>query len=82
MGMSGYLLLDITCREIVCHIVGKLDKANGYFEQPEKLKNKLEAKIDYQAAEAYVLYHAVQDIQTKYLDPQADHQREERSAQP
>ena len=59
MGFNGYLLLDISRRELICHIVGKIDTANGYFDQPIKVKNPSEAKIDYQAAEAYVMYEAV-----------------------
>jgi hypothetical protein len=47
MSFSGYLLLDITCKELVCHIIGQLDKSNGYFEHPEKVKNSKEAQIDY-----------------------------------
>lgn len=59
MGFSGYLLLDISCRELVCHIIGQLDKSNGYFEHPEKVKNSKEAQIDYQAIEMYVYTQAV-----------------------
>jgi len=62
MSYSGYLLLDITCRELVCHIVGRIDKANGYFNQPEKVKNPKEAAIDYGVAESYAMYEAVSDI--------------------
>ena len=59
MSQEGYLLLDITSRELVCHIVGRIDKANGYFEQPEKVKNLKESAIDYQAIEWYVQTEAV-----------------------
>lgn len=68
MCMDGYLLLDITSRELICHIVGKIDKANGYFDQPEKVKNPKEAAIDYQAVEWYVSSEAVQDLYDKYID--------------
>jgi len=68
MGFSGYLLLDITSRELMCHIIGQIDKQNGYFEQPEKSKNKREAAIDYQAIEMYVQTEAVQEIYDKYID--------------
>ena len=54
MAMDGYLMLDITSRELICYIIGKVDKANGYFDQPEKVKNPKEAAIDYQAVEWYV----------------------------
>ena len=43
MSHEGYLLLDITSRELICYIIGKIDRANGYFEQPEKVKNPKEA---------------------------------------
>ena len=59
MSNEGYLLLDLSSRELICHIVGRIDKANGYFEQPEKVKNPKEAAIDYQAVEMYVDTEAV-----------------------
>lgn len=59
MSHEGYLLLDLTSRELICHIVGKIDKANGYFEQPEKVKNQKEMAIDYQAVDWYVQTEAV-----------------------
>jgi len=31
MSYEGYLLMDLTCRELICHILGRIDKANGYF---------------------------------------------------
>lgn len=59
MGFHGYLMCDLTSRELLCHIIGKIDRANGYFEQPEKVKNQREAAIDYQAIEMYVQTEAV-----------------------
>jgi len=59
MSHEGYLLLDITSREFICYIIGNIDKANGYFEQPEKVKNPKEAAIDYNAIEMYVQTEAV-----------------------
>ena len=59
MSYEGYLLLDLTKRELLCHILGRIDKANGYFEQPEKVKNPKETAIDYQACEWYVQTEAV-----------------------
>ena len=68
MGFSGYLLCDLTSRELMCHIIGQIDKANGYFEQPEKVKNARESAIDYQAIEMYVSTEAVQELYDKYID--------------
>ena len=68
MGFHGYLLCDLESRELLCHIVGQLDKANQYFGQPEKTQNKKEAAIDYQAVEMYVQTEAVQDIYDKYIE--------------
>lgn len=68
MSHEGYLLLDLTKRELLCHILGRIDKANGYFDQPEKVKNPKETAIDYQACEWYVQTEAVQDIYGTYLD--------------
>ena len=32
MGFTGFLLMDLSCRELLCHAIGQFDKANGYFE--------------------------------------------------
>lgn len=72
MSYEGYLLLDLTQRELICHILGRIDKANGYFEQPEKVKNPREAAVDYQAAEWYVQTEAVSDLYAKYIDCDED----------
>jgi len=68
MSHEGYLLLDLTSRELICHILGRIDKANGYFLQPEKVKNEREAAIDYHAIEWYYNTEAVQDIYDKYIE--------------
>lgn len=31
MNFNGYLLCDISCKELLVHIIGQLDKSNGYF---------------------------------------------------
>ena len=68
MSHEGYLLLDITSRELICYLIGKIDRANGYFDQPEKVKNAKEAAIDYNAIEMYVQTEAVQDLYDKYIE--------------
>jgi hypothetical protein len=68
MAHEGYLLCDLNKRELICHILGRIDKANGYFLQPEKVKSPKETAIDYDACEWYVQTEAVQDIYGTYLD--------------
>ena len=72
MGWHGYLLCDLESRELVCHIIGKIDKANQYFAQPERLQNKREQSIDYEAIEDFVLHDAVDQIYDKYIHPQEE----------
>ena len=68
-GMSGFLLLDIHTKEMLAHLIGQVDKSNGYFNQPEKVKNEREAAIDYNAIELFVSTEAVQMLYDKYVDP-------------
>lgn len=53
-GMSGYMLLDLTSRELLCYIIMQIDKSNGYFDQPEKVKNEKEMAIDYETVDRFV----------------------------
>ena len=68
VGMSGYLLLDLTSREMLCYIIMQIDKSNGYFEQPEKVKNEKEMAIDYETVDRFVQTEAVMQIYEKYVE--------------
>jgi hypothetical protein len=47
MSNEGYLLLDLNSRELICYILMKIDKSNGFFDHPMRVKNEKESKIDY-----------------------------------
>jgi hypothetical protein len=47
MSNEGYLLLDLNSRELICYILMKIDKSNGFFDHPIRVKNEKESKIDY-----------------------------------
>lgn len=52
-GLVGYALLDIHDKFSMCNILMKIDKANGYFLEPEKINNPKEKEIDYEFIENY-----------------------------
>lgn len=47
-GLVGYSLLDISDKISMCNILMRVDKGNGYFWDPEKMKNPKEKAIDYE----------------------------------
>lgn len=49
--MIGFTLLDINDKFNMCNIIMMIDKSNGYFYHPEKVKNKKEQEIDYEQIE-------------------------------
>ena len=51
--LVGFSFLDIHNKFSMCNILMQVDKANGYFFNPEKLNNPKEREIDYDFIENY-----------------------------
>ena len=47
-GLVGYSLLDISDKISMWNVLMRVDKGNGYFWDPEKMKNPKEKEIDYE----------------------------------
>lgn len=67
MNMVGFSLLDISDKFSMAYLLGQIDKANGYFYTPERMKNKKEQEIDYDNLNEYFASEGVMDIEEKYL---------------
>jgi len=66
--LVGYTLLDIHNKFSMCNVLMLVDKSNGYFHDPEKVKNPKEREIDYEAIEDYFRTEGIMDIEEKYLE--------------
>ena len=51
--LVGYTMIDINNKLSMCNIVMQIDKANGYFYDPDKVNNPKEMEIDYESVEKY-----------------------------
>ncbi len=47
-------MLDIHNKLSMCNILMLLDKANGYFHDPQKTSNPKEMEIDYESVQNYI----------------------------
>ena len=47
----AFNIVDIRDRMSLTHIQMRIDTANGYFMQPQRLQNEKETKLDYEAVE-------------------------------
>ena len=63
-----YLLLDITNRLSMCHVLLQLDTTNGFFHDPQKVSNPKEMDIDYEAVKDYYEHDFIMEVEDKYLD--------------
>ena len=62
----------------MCNLLGKIDEANGYFYDPQKVTNPKEMEIDYESIKDYFehvsilmsnwVQEAIIDIEEKYLE--------------
>lgn len=60
----------------MCNLLMQIDRTNGYFYDPEKLRNEKETQIDYEAVERYIDTEALLDIEEKYLEHDDDDDHE------
>lgn len=63
-----YTMIDITNKMLMAHILMKLDEANGYFLDPQKVSNPKEMEIDYESLKDYYEHEAIMDLEEKYLE--------------
>ena len=61
-------MIDITNKMLMAHILMKLDQANGYFLDPQKVQNAKEMEIDYESLKDYYEHEAIMDLEEKYLE--------------
>lgn len=67
-----YTMIDITNKMLMAHILMKLDQANGYFLDPQKVNNPKEMEIDYESLKDYYEHEAIMDLEDKYLEASDD----------
>lgn len=67
-----YTMVDITNKMLMAHILMKLDQANGYFLDPQKVSNPKEMEIDYESLKDYYEHEAIMDLEEKYLEGSDD----------
>ena len=67
-----YTMIDITNKMLMAHILMKLDQANGYFLDPQKVQNVKEMEIDYESLKEYYEHEAIMDLEEKYLETSED----------
>ena len=51
--LVGFCIVDIHDKVSMCNIIMQIDKANGYFYDPEKTSNPKEMEIDYDSVREY-----------------------------
>jgi len=68
MNLVGFSLLDLEDKFAMAYLLGQIDKANGYFYAPERIRNKKELEIDYDNLNEYFQSEGVMDIEERYLN--------------
>ena len=74
--MVSYSMIDIHNKMSMCNIVMQLDQANGYFYDPQKLKNPKETEIDYERLKDYMEHDALMDIEEQYFESHDDNEED------
>ena len=65
----SFTLADITNQMSMTHAIWKIDKANSFFDQPSRVENAKETKLDYEAIEQYYMSsESIIDLEGKYFD--------------